>query len=214
MYQSHTYHISCSLVLRPPTRGVGMRLCVLNLLLSCLWVCFIVAVVLFLNTSCEIMWQWHHGNLWQLRLVVSTHWVFQQVADEEGEGGVPWLLLDWQSQLMLLYTQTNSAPTSRVVCEWRREGRERGRRKEVKYFTIYSWYSSSHWYAHTPSHPHPPTTHPHIHPLTMVLWLGLRGVPSYRHRHHSPGSSGHLRRTVRGVAGLEVQRDLPWVNQH
>ena len=66
--------------------------------------------------------------------------------------------------------------------------------------------------AHTPSHP--PTTHPHIHPLTMVLWLGLWGVPSYRHRHHSPGSSGHLRRTVRGVAGLEVQCDLPWVNQH
>ena len=37
---------------------------------------------------------------------------------------MPRLLLDWQSQLMLLFTQTNSTPTSGVV--YKREGRREG----------------------------------------------------------------------------------------
>ena len=59
-----------------------------------------------------------------------THRVFQQVVDEEGEGSMPRLLLDWQSQLMLLFTQTNSTPTSGVI--YKREGRREGRGRRRK----------------------------------------------------------------------------------
>ena len=62
-----------------------------------------------------------------------THRVLQQVVDEEGESGMPWLLLDWQSQLMLLFTQTNSTPTSGVVCKREGRGREGDERGGEKY---------------------------------------------------------------------------------
>ena len=62
-----------------------------------------------------------------------THRVFQQVVDEEGESGVPWFLLDWQSQLMLLFTQTNSTPTSGVICKREGKGREGDERGGGKY---------------------------------------------------------------------------------
>ena len=49
--------------------------------------------------------------------IVVTHSVFLQVVHQEGEGGMPGVSPDRQLQLVLLLTQTKSAPASGVICE-------------------------------------------------------------------------------------------------